>query len=52
MLQVEINHHLGYENNNKCPKKTDNRRNGYGTKTVKTIHGEIDIEVPRDRDGS
>ena len=52
MLQVEINHHLGYENNNKCPKKTDNRRNGYGTKTVKTIHGEIDIEVTRDRDGS
>lgn len=52
MLQGEMNHHLGYENNDKGPKKTDNRRNGYGTKTVKTTHGEIDIEVPRDRDGS
>lgn len=49
MLQGEMNHHLGYENNDKGPKKTDNRRNGYGTKKVKTSHGEIDIEVPRDR---
>ena len=32
MLQGEMNHHLGYENNDKGPKKTDNRRNGYGTK--------------------
>lgn len=52
MLQGEMNHHLGYENNDKGPKMTENRRNGYGTKTVKTTHGEIDIEVPRDRDGS
>lgn len=52
MLQGEMNHHLGYENNDKGPKKTDNRRNGYGTKTVKTSHGEIEIEVPRDRDGT
>ena len=52
MLQGEMNHHLGYENNDKGPKKTDNRRNGYGTKKVKTSHGEIDIEVPRDRNGS
>ena len=29
MLQGEMNHHLGYENNDKDPKKTDNRRNGY-----------------------
>ena len=52
MLQGEMNHHLGYDNNDKGPKKTDNRRNGYGTKKVKTSHGEIDIEVPRDRNGS
>ena len=32
MLQGEMNHHLGYENNDKSSKKTDNRRNGYGTK--------------------
>ena len=52
MLQGEMNHHLGYENNDKGPKKTQNRRNGYGSKTLKTTRGEVDIEVPRDRDGS
>lgn len=52
MLQGEMNHHLGYENNDKGPKKTQNRRNGYGSKTLKTTRGEVDIEVPRDRDGT
>lgn len=52
MLQGEMNNHLGYENNDKGPKKDKNRRNGYGTKTLKTTHGEVEIEVPRDRDGT
>ena len=52
MLQGEMNHHLGYESNNKDYKETDNRRNGYGKKTLKTTKGEIAIEVPRDRDAS
>jgi len=52
MLQGEMNHHLGYESNNKEYKETENRRNGYGKKTLKTTKGEIDIEVPRDRDAS
>lgn len=52
MLQGEMNHHLGYTSNDKGPKKTDNRRNGYGTKTIKTTQGEMEIEVPRDRDGT
>ena len=52
MLQGEMNNHLGYENNDKGPKKDENRRNGYGTKTLKTTHGEVEIEVPRDRDGT
>ena len=52
ILQGEMNHHLGYENNDKGPKQTENRRNGYGTKTLKTSHGEVEIEVPRDRDGT
>ena len=33
-------------------RENDNRRNGYGKKTLKTTQGEIEIEVPRDRDGS
>lgn len=52
MLQGEMNHHLGYGSNDKGPKKDDNRRNGYGKKTLKTTQGEIEIEVPRDRDSS
>lgn len=52
MLQGEMNHHLGYASNDKGPKKDSNRRNGYGMKTLKTTQGEVEIEVPRDRDGS
>nr|WP_149473592.1 IS256 family transposase [Oceanobacillus polygoni] len=52
MLKGEMNHHLGYEANDKGEKETENRRNGYGKKTIKTSTGEVDIKVPRDRDGS
>ena len=52
MLKGEMNNHLGYDSNDKSPKENDNRRNGYGKKTLKTTQGEIEIEVPRDRDGS
>lgn len=52
MLKGEMDHHLGYESNNKEAKPTENRRNGYGSKKVKTSYGEVGIEVPRDRDSS
>lgn len=52
LLQGEMSHHLGYENNNKEYKQTQNRRNGYGQKTVHTTKGDITIDIPRDRDGS
>ena len=52
MLQGEMNNHLGYDNNSKEKKATENRRNGYIDKTVKTSMGEMNISVPRDRDGS
>lgn len=52
MLKGELNHHLGYESNDKSQKKDDNRRNGYGKKQIKTTQGDIAINVPRDRDGS
>ncbi|WP_186577711.1 IS256 family transposase, partial [Aquibacillus kalidii] len=52
MLKGEMNHHLGYESNDKGEKETSNRRNGYGKKSVKTTAGEVEISVPRDRDGS
>ncbi|MFD0955049.1 transposase, partial [Virgibacillus alimentarius] len=52
MLKGEMNTHLGYQSNDKKEKTTGNRRNGYGQKTVKTSTGAVDIQVPRDRDGS
>lgn len=51
MLKGEMNHHLGYESNDKGQKETENRRNGYGKKVVKTTAGEVEIAVPRDREG-
>lgn len=42
-----MNAHLGYPNNNHDYKETQNRRNGYGSKTLKTTYGEIPINVPR-----
>lgn len=52
MLKGELNAHLGYENNEKGEKTTQDRRNGYITKKVKTSMGEMEVEVPRDRDAS
>ncbi len=52
MLQGEMENHLGYSNNSKVKKETDNRRNGYIDKNVKTTMGEVEVSVPRDRDGS
>jgi len=52
MLQGEMNTHLGYSNNSKEKKETDNRRNGYIDKNVKTSLGEMNIAVPRDRNGT
>lgn len=52
MLQGEMNSHLGYESNNHGYKETNNRRNGYTHKSLKTLMGEVEIDTPRDRDGS
>ena len=52
MFQGEMDTHLGYSSNDKGPKKTENRRNGYTKKTLKTSQGPIQIKSPRDRDGS
>jgi transposase-like protein len=45
-LNAEMDHHLGRE------EQAGNSRNGYGRKTVATDTGKIEIEVPRDRQGS
>ena len=52
MLQGEMDAHLGYGPNDHGPKNTHNRRNGYGSKTLKSTYGSIPVDVPRDRDAS
>ena len=51
-LKGEMSHHLGYDKNSPAGHHTGNSRNGYCTKTLKGNHGEIEIQAPRDRDGS
>ena len=52
MLQGEMNNPLGYESNDRQEKESENRRNGYSSKTLKTSYGNVPIDVPRDRDSS
>ena len=52
MLQGEMDSHLGYGPNDHGPKNTENRRNGYGNKTLKSTYGDIPVDVPRDREAT
>jgi putative transposase len=51
-LQGEMSEHLGYEKHDPKGRGTPNSRNGTSAKTLKTDHGPMEIEVPRDREGS
>lgn len=51
-LETEMTHHLGYENGDPAGAGTGNSRNGRSTKTVSTMHGPVELAVPRDRNGS
>jgi putative transposase len=51
-LEAEISEHLGYEQYDVAGRDGGNSRNGTRTKTVFTEIGPVEIEVPRDRDGT
>lgn len=56
VMESELEEELGYEKSERVSKSDDatlskNYRNGYSRKTVKTQLGEVDIKVPRDRNG-
>ena len=51
-LDAELSEHLGYDKHNPAGRNGGNSRNGTRTKTVLTEVGPVEIEVPRDRDGS
>jgi putative transposase len=52
MLNGEMKSHLGYESNDRTEKDTENRRNGYTKKTLKTSTGNVPVKVPRDREAT
>jgi transposase-like protein len=51
-LGGEIDDHLGYSKHEIRGRGTGNSRNGYSRKTLKGDHGEVEIDTPRDRNGS
>ena len=53
VMEVEMDEELGRERCQRAETSSaPNYRNGYTKKTVKTQLGEVDIKVPRDRNGS
>jgi putative transposase len=51
-MGAELSNHLGYEKHDHAGRGSGNNRNGKSRKTVQGDFGAIDIEVPRDRNGS
>lgn len=51
-LNAELAAHLGYEKHAPEGRNKANSRNGRALKRVKTQSGELEVEVPRDRDGT
>lgn len=51
-LDEERTHHLGYERGDPAGRGSGNSRNGTYAKTVLTDIGPVDVEVPRDRNGT
>jgi putative transposase len=51
LLEAELEAKLGYAKDDVENKGTDNSRNGYSPKTLKSEFGEVKIQVPRDRKG-
>ena len=51
MLEAELDQSLGYSKYDYRNKETDNSRNGYSKKTVVSSMGDIDLDIPRDRNG-
>lgn len=47
MLNAEMDHHLG----SGTEQEAGNHRNGYGSKTVITDTGKLELSIPRDRHG-
>ena len=50
-LEAELDEELGYSKYDFRNKETDNSRNGYSSKKLKTSFGDVEVSTPRDRKG-
>jgi putative transposase len=51
-MEAELTHHVGYAKHARSNGGSENRRNGSSRKKLKGDFGEVEISVPRDREGS
>ncbi len=51
LLEGELEEELGYSKYDYHDKETDNSRNGFSKKTVRSSSGNIDLDIPRDHNG-
>ena len=51
ILDEELNEELGYSKYDYRNKDTNNSRNGHSSKTMHTSYGDMEIAIPRDRNG-
>ena len=51
-LNAELTEHVGYEAGDPDASSYPNSRNGYSSKTIATEVGDVELNVPRDRDGT
>jgi putative transposase len=51
-LNGELTHHLGYEKHHSSGDNSGNSRNGTTPKTLRGKRGQVQIDVPRDRESS
>jgi putative transposase len=51
-LEGELTTHLGYDKHDTAGNNSGNSRNGHTSKTLKSEHGELPVNVPRDRNST
>jgi transposase-like protein len=51
VMDAELTTHLGYDKNEKRPAGCTNARNGHSSKRLRCDDGELDVNIPRDREG-
>lgn len=49
VFEAEMDNHLGYKKHSSEGDNIGNSRNGYSSKTLKTRFGDVEVEIPRDR---